>query len=134
MKGEEMKIEEPKQLGQMFTVEEPPAPAPKAKRPGRENNSDKAVLFCEANAEQWCKVFAYRFTDAQTLYSVQQNVRQRKATMKRIAEGYGLSIQFTWYTDNELSTVCLYAKVSEPAPTERESTTPDPDDYNAPDD
>jgi hypothetical protein len=103
---------EPPPIDPAFTVENPPAPAPK-KKVGRENESDKAVLFCSVNVGLWCKCFGYSFTNSQTLHGAHQTARQRKTAMRRIAEGYGLAIEFTQYTDQELATVFVYAKVTE---------------------
>jgi hypothetical protein len=107
-----MEVSKPAETPQAFTVEEPPAPAPKPKKAGRENISAKAVEFCSANPEQWCKVFGYSFTDAQTRHTAHSAVRSRKVSMKRIAESLGVVIDFTHAVDEALSRHDLYAKVS----------------------
>lgn len=104
-------MEEPKQIGQVFKVEEPPPPTP-PNRVGRENISAKAVLFCSANPGQWCKVFTYSFSDTQTRHGAHQNIRQRKASMRRVVECSGLVVEFTHAVDEALSQHNLYAKVS----------------------
>lgn len=97
-----------------FTVEEPPAPSPKRKV-GRENVSAKAVEFCSANPERWCKVFSYSFTDAQTRHRAYSNIRQRMLHMRLVCESLGLSVEFTHAEDEALARHDLYAKVRESA-------------------
>ena len=75
--------------------------------------SAKAVEFCSANPDRWCKVFGYSFTDAQTRHRAYSNIRQRIVAMRLVSESLGLSVEFTHAEDEVLARHDLYAKVRE---------------------